>query len=423
MLIERKPYMQILRDFKDEHIIKVISGVRRCGKSTLLEMFADELRKTVSEEEIQFYNFEDLDVLSIGDYRQIYDHIKVKIIPGKMNYIFLDEVQNIKTFERLVDSLYIKKNVDLYVTGSNAYLLSGELATLLTGRYIEISILPFSFAEYCELYLNSPNLTNIAGLANKSQNPPNLSKTELLGNFIYDGGLPQATDFGGKNPEQSDAFIRSILNSVLEKDIFSRHTIHNRQAFNKVLDFVLDSVGSIISPRSIADTLRINDLIVDKQTVVNYLNYLAESFLLYKIPRYDLKGKSLLQTLEKYYLADNGFRKARLGKRFEEDRGHLLENAVYLELRRRNREVFIGKLRDKEVDFVTIDHKGYISYYQVAYIVTDKLTLERELAPLKAIRDSNPKFLLTTDIDINPVYDGIRKLNVADWLLVNEKSR
>jgi predicted AAA+ superfamily ATPase len=421
MLIERKPYMQILRDFKDEHIIKVISGVRRCGKSTLLEMFADELRKTVSKEQIQLYNFEDLDVLSIGDYRQVYDHIKVKIIHGKMNYIFLDEVQNIKTFERLVDSLFIKKNVDLYVTGSNAYLLSGELATLLTGRYIEISILPFSFAEYCEFYLNSPNLSNIASLANRSQNSPNLSKIELLRNFLYDGGLPQATDFGRKNPEQSDAFIRSILNSVLEKDVFFRHTIHNRQAFNKVLDFVLDSVGSIISPRSITDALRINDLIVDKQTVVNYLNYLVESFLLYKIPRYDLKGKSLLQTLEKYYLADNGFRKARLGKRFEEDRGHLLENAVYLELRRRNREVFIGKLRDKEVDFVAIDHKGYISYFQVAYVVTDKLTLERELAPLKAIRDSNPKFLLTTDLDINPVYDGIRKLNVADWLLIDEK--
>ncbi|GHV22500.1 ATPase [Spirochaetia bacterium] len=464
MLIERKPYMQNLRDFKDEHIIKVISGVRRCGKSTLLEMFADELRQTVSEEQIQFYNFEDLDVLSIGDYKQVYDYIKVKIIPGKMNYIFLDEVQNIKTFERLVDSLYIKKNVDLYVTGSNAYHLSGELATLLTGRYIEISILPFSFAEYCEFYRNSPNLTKMADSGNLSSDlanspnlqnlkvwrisearPPNsqnlqnlqvlgnsgskpvnsqnLSKIELLANFIYDGGFPQATEFGGRNSEQSDAFIRSILNTILEKDIFSRNTIYNRQEFNKVLDFVMDSVGSIISPRSIADTLRTNDFVIDKQTVVNYLNYLAEAFLMYKVPRYDLKGKSLLQTLEKYYLADNGFRKVRLGKRFEEDRGHLLENTVYLELRRRNREVFIGKLREKEVDFVAIDPKGYISYYQVAYIVADESTLERELAPLKAIRDSNPKFLLTTDIDINPVYDGIRKLNVADWLLNNEKSR
>jgi predicted AAA+ superfamily ATPase len=267
------------------------------------------------------------------------------------------------------------------------------------------------------------NIKDFADFGSVQSNSQNLSKIELLANFIYDGGLPQATDFGGRNPEQSDAFIRSILNTILEKDIFSRNTIYNKQEFNKVLDFVMDSVGSIISHRSIADTLRTNDFVIDKQTVVNYLNYLAEAFLLYKVPRYDLKGKSLLQTLEKYYLADNGFRKVRLGKRFEDDRGHLLENAVYLELRRRNREVFIGKLRDKEVDFVAIDPKGYISYYQVAYIVADALTLERELAPLKAIRDSNPKFLLTTDIDINPVYDGIRKLNVADWLLNNEKSR
>ncbi|GHV82674.1 ATPase [Spirochaetia bacterium] len=464
MLIERKPYMQTLRDFKDEHIIKVISGVRRCGKSTLLEMFADELRQTVSEEQIQFYNFEDLDVLSIGDYKQVYDHIKVKIIPGKMNYIFLDEVQNIKTFERLVDSLYIKKNVDLYVTGSNAYLLSGELATLLTGRYIEISILPFSFAEYCEFYRNSPNLTKIADSGNLSSDlanspnlqnlkvwrisetkPPNsqnlqnlqvlgisrtrpvnsqnLSKIERLVNFSQSGGLPQTAGLDYSTSDQSVPFLSGVLNTIIEKDVFTQREVYNKPTFQKIVDFVFDSAGSFVSPASISGTLKNEGIIIDHKTIAQYLDYLVSAFLIYKVPRYDIKGKNLLRSLDKYYMVDTGFRRIRLPQRPDADVGHILENIVYLELRRRFPKVFVGKLRNGEVDFVVMDHKGYIAYYQVAYTSMERSTLERELAPLKAIRDSNPKFLLTTDIDINPVYDGIRKLNVADWLLNNEKSR
>jgi predicted AAA+ superfamily ATPase len=406
MLIERRPYMQQLRELRDEHIIKVITGVRRCGKSTLLEMFADELRKTVAEEQIQFYNFEDPDIFAIGDYKQIYDHIKVKLVDGKQNYIFLDEVQNIKTFERLVDGLFIKKNVDLYITGSNAYLLSGELATLLTGRYIEISILPFSFEEYQHL-----------GPANS----PNLSKMEVLGIYIYNGSIPQGVNLSRNNPQQADTFLKGILSTIIEKDIFTRREIYNKPTFNKVVDFLLDSIGSFVSPSSISHAFKSDGLVIDNKTVTQYLDYLASAFLFYKVPRYDIKGKNLLRTLDKYYVADTGFRKARLGKRFDEDRGHLLENVVYLELRRRNREVYVGKMRDKEVDFVVIDKEGYVSYYQVAYLVADPATLERELAPLRAIRDSNPKYLLSTDWDINPVYDGIRKLNVAEWLLNNSQ--
>jgi predicted AAA+ superfamily ATPase len=401
MLIERRPYMQQLQELRDEHIIKVITGVRRCGKSTLLEMFADELRKTIAEEQIQFYNFEDPDVFAIGNYKQIYDHIKVKLIPGKMNYIFLDEVQNIETFERLVDGLFIKKNVDLYITGSNAYLLSGELATLLTGRYIEISILPFSFDEYWQFFQNSPNL----------------SKTELLGNFIYTGSIPQSVNLSFRNPQQVDTLVKGILNTIIEKDIFTRREIYNKPTFNKIIDFLLDSIGSFVSPRSISDIFKSDGLVIDHKTVTQYLDYLSSAFLFYKVPRYDIKGKNLLRTLDKYYVADTGFRKVRLGKKLDEDRGHLLENVVYLELRRRNREVYIGKMRDKEIDFVVIDKEGYVSYYQVAYLVADPVTLERELAPLRAIRDSNLKYLLSTDWDVNPVYDGIRKLNVAEWLL------
>jgi predicted AAA+ superfamily ATPase len=210
--------------------------------------------------------------------------------------------------------------------------------------------------------------------------------------------------------------------TIIEKDIFVRHGVNNKAAFNKVLDFVFDSIGSCISPRSISDTLRANDIIVDKQTVANYLDYLEKAFVLYKAGRYDVKGKRLLQTLDKYYLADPCFRKVRLGKTAGADRGHLLENVVYLELLRRNRYVYIGKVRDKEVDFVAMDKQGYLSFYQVAYSVTDNATLERELSPLRAIGDSNAKYLLTADPDVNPVYDGIRKLNVVNWLLAGETS-
>ncbi|MCL2111653.1 MAG: ATP-binding protein [Clostridiales bacterium] len=400
-MIERKPYMDSLRSLKDEQLIKVVTGLRRAGKSTLLEMFADEVRQGVTASQVQFLNFEDPDILVLGDWKQAYDHIRSRLVAGRMNYIFLDEVQNIVNFERLVDGLFIKKNVDIYITGSNANLLSGELATLLTGRYIEISILPFSFGEYVAARADSPNST----------------KDETLANFIYSGAIPQAVSLSEKDAGNADDYVKSVLNTIIEKDIFVRHGVGNNVAFHKVLDFVLDSVGSCISPRSISDTLRANDVVVDKQTVGNYLDYLTKAFVLYKASRYDVKGRRLLQTLDKYYLADPGFRKVRLGKTVGTDRGHLLENMVYLELLRRNRYVYVGKVRDKEVDFVAMDRQGYLSFYQVAYSVSDEATLERELAPLRAIGDSNAKYLLSADRDVNPVYDGIRKLNVSDWLL------
>jgi predicted AAA+ superfamily ATPase len=421
-LIERKPYMQMLRNLKEQHIIKVITGMRRSGKSTLLEMLATEIRQSVNEKQIQFLNFEDLDTLSIGNYSQIYRHISKKLAPDRMNYIFLDEVQNIDGFERIVDSLYIKKNVDLYITGSNAYLLSSELATLLTGRYIEINILPFSFEEYTLSVTNPQNFTKKENFADLQKiDSLNLSKDELLVDFIYNGSMPQAISMRYFVPEQENEFTKAILNTIIEKDIFKRRTIYNKQTFNKIVDFLLDTISSYISPNSIVNALKNDKIIIDNETVTNYLNYLAETYLLYKVPRYDIKGKNLLKTLDKYYLADTGFRKARLGKKVTEDRGHLLENMVYLELRRRNSEVYVGKLRDKEIDFVTIDNKGYVSYYQVAYSVKDEKTLERELAPLKSIKDSNPKYLLSTDWDANPVYDGIRKYNVIDWMLDTKK--
>jgi len=402
-LIERKQYMQALRNMKDQNIIKVITGVRRCGKSTLLQMFADELLQNgIVQEQLQFYNFEDMDTLALGDIFQIHTHIKNKLVPDKMNYIFLDEIQNVIEFQRLVDSLYIKKNCDVYITGSNAYLLSGELATLLTGRYIETSILPLQFSEYYEFMLTKS---------------PNLSKTESLAIYAIEGGVPEYLNQKNIGQKQADDFMRSVLNTIIEKDIFQRLNIKDKHDFNKIIDFVFDSIGSFVSPRSISDTLRTHGFIVDKQVVAKYIDALCDVFLLYKAPRYEIKGKGLLQTLNKYYLVDPCFRKVRLKRDMKKDISHWLENLVYLELLRRYRDVYVGKIDNKEVDFVVTDYEGYTSYYQVAWTTMHSETLERELASLHAIKDSNPKYLLTTDWDLNPVYNGIRKLNVMDWLL------
>ena len=404
-LIERKQYMQQLRNLKDLNVIKVISGVRRCGKSTLLMMFAETLIQSgIDRKQIQFYNFEDLDTLAIGNIYQIHTHIKERLVDDKPNYIFLDEIQNVAEFQRLVDSLYIKPNVDVYITGSNAYLLSGELATLLTGRYIEINILPLQFAEYYQFTLSKS---------------PNLSKQDILANFIHYGGIPEYNKQLNISEKQADLFAQSVLKTIVEKDIFQRLNITNKHDFNKIIDFVFDSVGSYVSPRSISDTLRSNGTIIDKQTVAKYLDALCEAYLIYKVPRFEIKGKGLLQTLNKYYVVDPSFAKVRLKKAILKDRSHWLENMVYLELLRQNKEVFIGKRHNLEVDFVAIDYNDYTSYYQVAWTTENVDTLERELASLKAIKDSTPKYLLTTDVDFNPVYDGIRKLNVIDWMLHN----
>jgi predicted AAA+ superfamily ATPase len=380
---------------------------------------ASSIANALTNAQIQFLNFEDLDTLAIGDIFRIHTHIKERLVPDKMNYIFLDEVQNIKDFQRLVDSLYIKKNCDVYITGSSAYLLSGELATLLTGRYIETEVLPFSYAEYTDfLNLYSQKLQENESFGNR-EGSLKLTKSESLRDFIYYGGIPEVYNLLVGNSKQSDLFVESVLNTIIEKDIFERNEIRNKAVFQKVIDFVMDSVGSYISASSIANALTSAQVKIEPKTVMNYLSYLHDSMLLYAVPRFDIKGKGLLQSLNKFYLTDTSFRRIRLGKSIGQDMGHLLENAVYLELRRRNRKVYVGKFRDKEVDFVVTDNNGYTSYYQVAWTTMQPETLERELASLRAIKDSNPKYLLTTDIDLNPVYDGIRKLNVADWMLQN----
>ena len=317
---------------------------------------------------------------------------------------------------------------------SNAELLSGELATLLTGRYIETEVLPFSYAEYIEFLSMNPQRPgghDIGGdpkflklrkkesfrnLVKGDALSPGMVMGERLFDFLYNGGIPLAVAFGDSEQELSRDFLDALLDSIVEKDIFKRHEVYSKASFNKLIDFLMDSIGPPVSPNSIANVFRSENTPIDNKTVSQYLGYLTESYLFYEVPRYDLKGKGLLRTLDKYYLSDTGFRKVRLSKDRDADAGCMLENAVYLELRRRCKDVYVGKWDEYEVDFVAVGRDMGITYYQVAFSTTDPKTLERELRPLRAIRDSNPKFLLTTDVDFDPVYDGIRKLNVVDWL-------
>ncbi len=396
--IERAEYLRTLRELKDKHFIKVITGVRRAGKSTLMQLFREEIIGRVAREQTQSYNFEDPKYNEMADWREIYDLIDSKLIKDKPNYIFLDEVQNVPEFEKLLDGLYINENIDLYVTGSNAYLLSSELATLLTGRAYEINILPFSFKEFAQTYTTPVD---------------NSIKFE---HFMRYSAFPQATELMHQNPTLVPNYLRGVYQSILVKDMLSRKQIYAERSFESVINYVMDSIGSSLSPNSIARTLANENKTVDSRTVHSYLKSLCDSFVLYKAERFDIKGKQNLTTQEKYYTVDLGFRNLLLGKEVGQDAGHLLENVIYLELRRRGNEIWVGKIGEREVDFVARDNEGYLTYYQVAYTVRDETVLERELAPFDKIPDHNPKVLITLDPE-EVSRRGVRQINAINWLL------
>lgn len=396
--IERAEYLGTLRELKDKHFIKVITGVRRAGKSTLMQLFREEIIGRVAREQTQAYNFEDPKYNEMADWREIYDLIDSKLIKDKPNYIFLDEVQNVPEFEKLLDGLYINENIDLYVTGSNAYLLSSELATLLTGRAYEINILPFSFKEFTQTYTTPVD---------------NGIKFE---HFMRYSAFPQATELMHQNPTLVPNYLRGVYQSILIKDMLPRKQIYAERSFESVINYVMDSIGSSLSPNSIARTLANENKAVDSRTVNTYLKSLCDSFVLYKAERFDIKGKQNLTTQEKYYTVDLGFRNLLLGKEVGQDAGHLLENVIYLELRRRGNEIWVGKIGEREVDFVARDNEGYLTYYQVAYTVRDETVLERELAPFDKIPDHNPKVLITLDPE-EVSRRGVRQINAINWLL------
>ena len=402
MEISRKKYMDTLINFKDMHIIKVISGIRRCGKSTLLKMYANLLRKLeIQDEQIIFINFENIEYEELKSKKKLYDYIKNKIIKNKMNYIFLDEIQQVFEFEKVVDSLFLYDNVDIYITGSNAYFLSSEISTLLTGRYIEIKMLPLSFSEYASaIYYD--NLTS------------------LFYEYIQYGSFPQIIEITKKNKENANLFIDGILNTILYKDVMSRNFINDKLTLEKVLAYLYDNIGNRTSINKIANTIQSNSKNGKNSynVITNYVQALIDSFLIYKVPRYDIKGKEILKTQEKFYAVDIGIRYHLLGQSSLRDIGHILENVVYLELLRRYEKVYVGKYDEYEIDFIVRNEEGPI-YFQVATTTygDDNNILNRELKPLKKINDNSPKYILTLDNEPTIDYDGIKKINILKWML------
>lgn len=399
-MIQRETYLSKLRQLKDQNLIKVITGIRRCGKSTLLEAFKDELLSNgVSAKNIVFLNFEERENLNFTDWTVLYDEITKNVSEKERYYIFLDEVQLINNFEKLINSLYTKKNIDLYVTGSNAYLLSSELATLLSGRYIAINIQPYSFKEYA--------------LANNQEK----NTDRLFRKYLNDSSFPEAVTLSQNSQDLVNYYLQSIYDTVVIKDIAQRNKLRNIHNLQRIISFLFDSVGSYVSPTNIASELKKNSTKnISHNTIIKYLDFLTQSYILYGAPRYDIKGKELLSTNEKYYVVDLGLRNITATNKYDTDLGHKLENVVFFELFRRGGKVYVGKNKDKEIDFVVEKPNNEREYYQVAYTVNDEKTFQREISAFTNIKDNYPKYLLTLDFD-NTSIDGIQKLNIIDWLL------
>ena len=407
--INRKEYIDKLLSYKDKDLIKVVSGLRRSGKSTLLQLYREYLLKHgIDKRQMQFYNFELPENYLDKTWSDIYFEIKKKLQPDKSNYVFLDEVQNIPLFEKLVDGLFATENTDVYITGSNAFLLSSELATLLSGRYIEISILPFSFNEY--LTARTIDTSNRY-----------LNYEALFFDYVNETSLPKGVELRENGFDKIYEYLEAIYTTIIEKDITKRHQINDKRAFTNIVKFVASNIGNPLSPGNISKTLKQDGQSIHHATVEKYLEYLVESFVFYKINRFDLKGKKQLATQEKYYLVDAGLLNILVGKERITDRGHILENIVYLELLRRGNKVWTGTDRNTEVDFVCKTPTGDMEYYQVAWQMTDKSTVEREIGALEKVNDNYPKYLLTTD-SFTQNRRGIKHLNVFNWLLkISEK--
>lgn len=395
-MIERPEYLKELKKFKDKDLIKVVTGIRRCGKSTLLEIYKNSLiEEGISKEQIISINLEDLKYNFIKDYMDLYNYINDMLKEDKKNYVFIDEIQIILNFQKVADSLYINKNVDLYITGSNANLLSSGLATLLSGRYIEIKMLPLSFKEYKET-VDMKDLEEI------------YTKYISLSSFPYTVQLEE---------DEIGKYLGSLYNDVIIKDIMVRKNISDESVLKSVANFALDNIGNLLSANSIANTLTSDGRKINVRTVEKYLEGFTESFFLYKSSRYDIKGKQYLKTGEKYYVSDLGLRYYMLGRKLG-DRGHILENVVYLELIRRGYDVYIGKVDDYEVDFVAINSDGK-KYFQVCETLKDNENkiLTRELNSLQKIQDNYEKTILTMDKIPLSNEEGILVKNVLEWLI------
>lgn len=403
-MVKRKEYLNKLIEWKDEQVIKVVTGIRRCGKSTLLLQYQDYLREIgVLDEQIISLNFEELENEDLLDYKVLYSYIKEKLCKDKMTYIFLDEIQNVSSFEKAIDSLYVKDNTDVYITGSNSYLLSGELATLLTGRYVEISMLPLSFAEYKEL--------------------SNESEENAFSEYMRYGGMPYVASMS-KTEEKVNTYIEGIYNTVVVKDIEDRQKrretdpdkrkINDIALLKTIAKYLSSVVGSPVSVKSVTDYLTSNGRRVSPNTVDDYMDALAESYIFYPAERFDIVGKEILKSNKKWYIVDLGLRNHILPRK-NYDLGFSIENIVYFELLRRGYKVNIGKYANNEIDFVA-QKNGVLTYFQVTADMTNQSTFEREMMPLKNIKDNYEKNVLTLDKFSVGNYEGIKVINLIDWL-------
>lgn len=399
-MIQRPEYLNKLISWREKQIIKVITGVRRCGKSTLFSLYIDYLKKNgTRDDQIVYVNLEDVKHEELLHYKALYSYVSERLCKDAYSYVFIDEVQQCPQFEKAVDSLFIKKHVDVYITGSNAHMLSSELATLLSGRYVEIRMLPLSFAEYLQF---------------TSEGQVRVIK-EKFNDYLKYGSFPFVAVLKNSS-EMVRAYIDGIYNTILIKDVAKREGITDITVLESIAKFLGGNIGSPISANKISDTMNSNGRKISVNTVERYIRALTESFMFYKVDRFDIKGKQNLKTLGKYYIVDTGLRDILISGSAT-DLGHLLENIVFLELIRRGYKVNIGKLAEKEVDFVARGADD-ITYYQVAATVLDPQTLARELEPLQRIPDHHPKILLTLDdIQSSKNYDGIRQYNVLEWLL------
>lgn len=398
--IERTDYLNWLLRWKGQQIIKVITGVRRCGKSTLFDIFQSHLiANGTSPEQIININFENLDFEDLTDYKALYRYVNERLLPDRMNYIFLDEIEHVQHYEKAVDSLFLKNNCDLYITGSNGYLLSSELATYLTGRYVALSMQPLSFKEFC------------SGLSDSA-----LSLNEKFNRYLQFSSFPYTLRYGN-SLEETQEYLRGIYNTVLLNDIVARLGVSDVNMLEAITRFLMHNIGNRTSPTTIANTMTSNKMKIDGKTVNRYLRGLTDSLLFYEARRYNIKGKKLLTSMNKYYVCDLAMRSL-LVRTHDSDIGHILENVIYLELKRRYSDVYIGQNdATDEVDFVVFDN-GTPSYYQVAQTTLDENVLKHELAPLRKIKDNNPKYLLTLDEVFGEMnYDGIIKTNALNWLL------
>ena len=399
-MILRTSYFNQLLQLRDQDLIKVVTGIRRCGKSTLLHAFKQHLLTDgIAADAICFLNFEERENAHFQSWEQVYDFIISNLSAAAKRYVFLDEVQLIPQFEKLVDALYVKKDIDLYITGSNAYLLSSELSTMLSGRYIAINLHPFSFAEYVTAF---PEVSDMG---------------KLFRQYMNGSCFPESVTLSKVAPEQENIYLQSLYDTVVVKDIVQRQKLRKFDTLQRVLNFVFDSVGSVVSPNNIADTLRKNTQEpLSHNTILKYLRYFSESYLIYPVRLFNIKGKRLLASNYKYYVVDLGLKNILHTNAPTIDLGHKLENVVYFELLRRGGTVYAGRTDNGEVDFVVQHYDGTRAYYQVAYTANDEKTLKRELSSLRNIRDSYPKYLLTLDYETSNI-DGIQRVHVIDWLL------